>query len=339
MRPILFEIPGLGLRVHSYGVFLFGACLSALAIAVWRSRREKVEPDAVYELATWLFLGGVVGGAGVLRHPAPGSVSSCRRLLPDLGGRQRLLRVHPGGPDGLDPLLVSPAVPVPADVRRDRAGGGDRRRGGTHRLLLERLLSWLGLPIAVGDPVPDRQPRVGPPAQRRPDSTRRRLLAADPPDPALLDGRGAAGPRDPAAVRARGHATSRRGHGVVDDLLPPDAMAHRGDPQRRAQCVPRHVVVAEHQCAASPGRRRPLVVLAARAGDAALDSPGSSRHIQSTGSRPDRPRPNATCVDPVGFCPAGCSAAPAGAAAGPSSPSAARFRRLACCAGGSGAKG
>ena len=71
MRPILFEIPGLGLRVHSYGVMIFCACASALAMAVWRTRREKVITEAVYELATWLFLGGVIGARlfFFIQHP------------------------------------------------------------------------------------------------------------------------------------------------------------------------------------------------------------------------------------------------------------------------------
>ena len=61
MRPILFVLPGSGLRIHSYGVMIFVACAAALMMAVWRARREKVDPNAVYELATWLFLGGVIG--------------------------------------------------------------------------------------------------------------------------------------------------------------------------------------------------------------------------------------------------------------------------------------
>src|SRR6516165_8160072 len=71
MRPILFVVPGLDLRVHSYGVMIFCACAAALAMAVWRTRREKVESDAVYELATWLFLGGVVGARlfFFIQHP------------------------------------------------------------------------------------------------------------------------------------------------------------------------------------------------------------------------------------------------------------------------------
>ncbi len=71
MRPILFEIPGWDIKVHSYGVMILLACFSALGIALWRARREKIDTNVVYELATWLFLGGLVGARGlyVLLHP------------------------------------------------------------------------------------------------------------------------------------------------------------------------------------------------------------------------------------------------------------------------------
>ena len=45
-------------------------------------------------------------------------------------------------------------------------GGRHRRRGGTHRLLPERLLPRLGLRAALGRAVPGRQPCLGPPAER-----------------------------------------------------------------------------------------------------------------------------------------------------------------------------
>jgi phosphatidylglycerol:prolipoprotein diacylglycerol transferase len=61
MRPILFVIPGLNLQVHGYGVMIFLACAAALAVGVWGARRQKVNENSVYELATWLFLGGVIG--------------------------------------------------------------------------------------------------------------------------------------------------------------------------------------------------------------------------------------------------------------------------------------
>jgi phosphatidylglycerol:prolipoprotein diacylglycerol transferase len=65
MRPILFVVPGWELAVHSYGVMILLACFAALAIGVWRARRENIDTNVVYELATWLFLGGVVGARGV----------------------------------------------------------------------------------------------------------------------------------------------------------------------------------------------------------------------------------------------------------------------------------
>jgi phosphatidylglycerol:prolipoprotein diacylglycerol transferase len=65
MRPILFVVPGCEIKIHSYGVMIFLACFAALAVAVWRVRREKLDPNIVYELATWLFLGGVVGARGL----------------------------------------------------------------------------------------------------------------------------------------------------------------------------------------------------------------------------------------------------------------------------------
>jgi phosphatidylglycerol:prolipoprotein diacylglycerol transferase len=61
MRPILFVIPGLGIQVHSYGVMIFAACAAALLVALWGARKQKVSQNSVYELATWLFLGGVIG--------------------------------------------------------------------------------------------------------------------------------------------------------------------------------------------------------------------------------------------------------------------------------------
>ena len=59
------SFPGWDFKVHSYGVMILLACFAALAIGVWRARREKIDTNVVYELATWLFLGGVVGARGV----------------------------------------------------------------------------------------------------------------------------------------------------------------------------------------------------------------------------------------------------------------------------------
>ena len=74
MQPILIEIPILGLKVHGYGVMMFLACTSALAITVWRARRDGLKADSVYELATWLFLGGVVGARALFVVSNPSAI-------------------------------------------------------------------------------------------------------------------------------------------------------------------------------------------------------------------------------------------------------------------------
>ncbi|MDR3621044.1 MAG: prolipoprotein diacylglyceryl transferase [Paludisphaera borealis] len=76
MHPIVFELPVLGFKVHGYGLMMLLGCASALAIAVWRARREGLNTDAVYELATWLFLGGVVGARALFVASRPDLIQS-----------------------------------------------------------------------------------------------------------------------------------------------------------------------------------------------------------------------------------------------------------------------
>jgi phosphatidylglycerol---prolipoprotein diacylglyceryl transferase len=76
MRSILFEIPGWEIKIHSYGVMILIACFAALAIAVWRARRDQIDPNNVYELAAWLFLGGAMGARGVYVISHPESIHS-----------------------------------------------------------------------------------------------------------------------------------------------------------------------------------------------------------------------------------------------------------------------
>jgi phosphatidylglycerol---prolipoprotein diacylglyceryl transferase len=61
MRPVLFEVPGIGWKVHSFGVMLVIAVFAALRLADWRARRVKIDPVSLQDLALWLIVGGVVG--------------------------------------------------------------------------------------------------------------------------------------------------------------------------------------------------------------------------------------------------------------------------------------
>jgi phosphatidylglycerol:prolipoprotein diacylglycerol transferase len=65
MQPILFEVPYLGMRITGFGVMFLLACSGALWLTAWRARREGIDTEAVYELAIWIFVGGVVGARAV----------------------------------------------------------------------------------------------------------------------------------------------------------------------------------------------------------------------------------------------------------------------------------
>jgi phosphatidylglycerol:prolipoprotein diacylglycerol transferase len=64
MRQVLFEVPGVGVKVFGYGVMLFLAFIGSMYIAAWRARREKLDPEVVYDMAFFVFIGGVIGARG-----------------------------------------------------------------------------------------------------------------------------------------------------------------------------------------------------------------------------------------------------------------------------------
>jgi phosphatidylglycerol:prolipoprotein diacylglycerol transferase len=64
MRQILFEVPGVGVKVFGYGLMLFFAFIGSMNIAARRARREKVDPEIIYDMALYIFLGGLIGARG-----------------------------------------------------------------------------------------------------------------------------------------------------------------------------------------------------------------------------------------------------------------------------------
>ena len=64
MRQVLFEIPYVGVKIFGYGLMLFFAFLGSMNIAARRARREGLDPEIVYDLALWVFIGGIVGARG-----------------------------------------------------------------------------------------------------------------------------------------------------------------------------------------------------------------------------------------------------------------------------------
>jgi phosphatidylglycerol:prolipoprotein diacylglycerol transferase len=61
MRSILFEIPYVHVRIFGYGFMLCVALLASMSLAAWLARRSKLDPNTIYDLALWLFVGGIVG--------------------------------------------------------------------------------------------------------------------------------------------------------------------------------------------------------------------------------------------------------------------------------------
>src|ERR1700716_945152 len=62
MRQILFTIPIFGgIKVFGYGTMLFLAFLGSMNLAAWRARRERLDPEVIYDLSLWVFVGGLIG--------------------------------------------------------------------------------------------------------------------------------------------------------------------------------------------------------------------------------------------------------------------------------------
>jgi phosphatidylglycerol:prolipoprotein diacylglycerol transferase len=61
MRQVLWTVPGLGIKVFGYGLMLFIAYLGSMNLAAWRAKREKLDPEVIYDLAIWTFVGGLLG--------------------------------------------------------------------------------------------------------------------------------------------------------------------------------------------------------------------------------------------------------------------------------------
>ena len=61
MKPIFFRIPYLNVPVFGFGLLVVLAFYAGIALAVWRSRRQRLDPGVVYDLAVWMLVGGLVG--------------------------------------------------------------------------------------------------------------------------------------------------------------------------------------------------------------------------------------------------------------------------------------
>ncbi len=62
MHPILFTIPIFGgIKVFGYGTMLLLAFLASTNLAAWLAKREKLNPEVIYDLTLWVLIGGLMG--------------------------------------------------------------------------------------------------------------------------------------------------------------------------------------------------------------------------------------------------------------------------------------
>lgn len=65
MRQVLIELPGTPVRIYGFGLMFCLAFLAAIFLAAWRARRERLNPEWIYDLAVWILLGGIIGARGL----------------------------------------------------------------------------------------------------------------------------------------------------------------------------------------------------------------------------------------------------------------------------------
>lgn len=61
MRQVLFEVPGIGLKIFGYGMMLFLSFLVSMNLAARLAKREKLDKETIYDVALWIFAGGLIG--------------------------------------------------------------------------------------------------------------------------------------------------------------------------------------------------------------------------------------------------------------------------------------
>ena len=191
MRQVLFTIPVLGgVKIFGYGLMLFLAFLGSMNLAAWRAPREKLDPEVIYDLALWVFLGGLVGARLFYVDPVLGRA-----------GPQRLRTSSRSGRAGSSSTAASSA----GRSRSSSTGCSARSRSGR---FLDVVAPSLALGIALGrlgcflngccygDLCPNlpwacgSRPLTPLAAQlSAPDRKADALVAPRPPDPALLGDR------------------------------------------------------------------------------------------------------------------------------------------------------
>ena len=169
MRQVLFTIPVFGgIKIFGYGLMLFLAFLGSMNLAAWRARREKLDPEVIYDLALWVFLGGLVGARlfYVIQYWGTKVHDVCATSSRSGRGGSSSTGASSGGTLAFFLYWLLRPFPLRPLPRRGRpvAGAGDR--AGPARLLPQRLLLRRRLRPPLGRLVPRALAPLGRPGRR-----------------------------------------------------------------------------------------------------------------------------------------------------------------------------
>lgn len=61
MKPILFEIPGVGIPIHAYGVMVVVGFILAIIVSTRRAKKRSLDPNLVLDLGIYVIVFGIIG--------------------------------------------------------------------------------------------------------------------------------------------------------------------------------------------------------------------------------------------------------------------------------------
>ena len=195
---------------------LFFAFVGSMNLAAWRARREKLNPETIYDLALFVFIGGLVGARGFYVVQYWGTkVQSFWEIFEIwkggivlygsiLGGTVAFFGYRLARPFPLRPMLDVIAPSLALGIAIGRFG-----------CFLNGCCYGRRLQPPLGRRVPPPLAALGGRAWPRADRARRPAVAPGPPDSALLDGRRPGDP--PPAHRLLPDPQARTAEVIGDD--------------------------------------------------------------------------------------------------------------------------
>ena len=143
MHQILYEFSVFGHKVpiYGYGIMIVAALYASTALAAWRARREKLDPETIYDLSFWVVIGGLlVRWVFYVWQYWGTKIKTIGEAFRFWQGGIVFYGCILGGFAAIYLYWRIRRFPFQRDAGHDRSRLGRGNRLGSHRLLLERLL-------------------------------------------------------------------------------------------------------------------------------------------------------------------------------------------------------